>query len=41
MVAPSVSSKFGDITSGTSSVYGGYSIYGVKANPLGKSPYVA
>lgn len=37
-VAHPVSSKFGDIATGTNSVEGGYSIYGLFANSLGKHP---
>lgn len=40
-VVHGVPAKFGEIASVTSSLYGGYSIYGLKANPLGKRPDAA
>lgn len=40
-VAHGVPAKLGEKTSVTSSFYGGYSMYGIKALPLGKRPEVA
>ncbi len=41
VVAPSVASNFGDIPPGSNSDYGGYSLYGLFANMLGSTHYVA